>query len=106
MVYLFIIQVSQAFAYAHSCNLTHGKFDLSQVILDGSFKEFKITNFRPWMAQGQDYDLVQDCVAPNFRNLTPDQKSRIAKNRDLFAFGEALYDFMLNKSARDEEVQQ
>ena len=58
MVYLFIIQVSQAFAYAHSCGLTHGKFDLSQVILDGSLTQFKITNFRPWLAQSQDYNLV------------------------------------------------
>ena len=106
MVYLFVIQVSQAFAYAHSCNLTHGKFDLSQVILDGSLTEFKITNWRPWLAQSQTYDLLKECHSNNFRNLTSDQKTRIAKSRDLYDFGEALYDLMLNKYTRDEFISQ
>ena len=58
------------------------------------------------MAQGQDYNLLKDCIALNSRTLTPEQKTRIAKSRDLFAFGESLYDLMLNKSARDEQIQQ
>ena len=34
MVYLFIIQISHALSYAHSKDLTHGEFDLTQVVLD------------------------------------------------------------------------
>ena len=36
MVYLFIIQMSHAFSYAHSQNLTHGMFDLTQALVDTS----------------------------------------------------------------------
>lgn len=61
MVYLFIIQMSHAFAYAHSHGLTHGMFDLTQTLVDNTNTHFKVTNFRPWMAQGKDYSLTKDC---------------------------------------------
>jgi len=72
MVYLFVIQISHAFSYAHTCNLTHGKFDLTQVLLDSSMTEFKVTNFRPWLALGMKYELTQDCESHDFRNLADD----------------------------------
>lgn len=106
LVYLFVIQVSHAFSYAHTGNLTHGKFDLTQALLDSTLTEFKITNFRPWLALGMDYVMTQDCLSHDFRNLTPEQKYKIAKSRDLFDFGEAIYDLMLNKGDRGEKIQQ
>ena len=56
------------------------------------------------MALGKDYDLTKDCESENFRNLSTEQKYQIARARDLFAFGEALYDLMLNKSNKEERV--
>ena len=96
--------MSHAFSYAHTCNLTHGKFDLTQALLDSSMSEFKVTNFRPWLALGMDYELIQDCESQDFRKLTQEQKYRIAKSKDLFAFGEAIYDLMLNKMDKGERI--
>ena len=105
MVYLFTIQISHALSFAHYNNLTHGQFDLTQVVLDDSFTQFKVTNFRPWLADGRSYDLIQDCQSTGFKNLHSEEKYRIAKSRDLFAFGEALYDLMLNKSCKEEKFE-
>ena len=56
------------------------------------------------MALGKEYSLTEECQSKDFRNLSVEQKYRIAKSRDLYAFGEALYDLMLNKSNRDERI--
>lgn len=104
MVYLFTIQISHAMAFAHYNNLTHGQFDLTQIVLDDTFSQFKVTNFRPWLAEGRSYDLIQD-VTSDFKILHSKEKYRIAKCRDVFAFGESLYDLMLNKSCKDEKFE-
>ena len=59
MVYLFMIQMSHAFSIAHAANLTHGQFDLTQSICDPSAQTYKITNFRPWLAKGKKYHLLE-----------------------------------------------
>jgi hypothetical protein len=50
-VFQFILQISHAFAISHHNKLTHGAFNLSQVLLkdfiDVPF--FKLTSFRPWL---------------------------------------------------------
>ena len=74
-------------------------------MLDSTLTEFKVANFRPWLALGMEYELLKDCESHDFRELTKEQKYRIAKSRDLFAFGEAIYDLMLNKSDRGERIQ-
>jgi len=84
--------------------LTHGKFDLTQALCDHTLTQFKITNFRPWLAEGKDYELLKHCQSSDFRNLSREQKYRVAKSRDLFTFGHALYDLMLNKSYQGERV--
>ena len=50
-VFQFILQISHAFAIAHHNKLTHGGFNLSQVLLK-SFVDvpfLKLTSFRPWL---------------------------------------------------------
>ena len=103
MVYLFVIHISHAFSYAHSGDLTHGRFDLTQVILDGTWSDFKIINFRPWLAQGKSYGILDE--GQNSR-LSAEAKLKLARSRDLFCFGEALYDMMMNKTTKDEQFVQ
>ena len=61
MAYLYTIQISHAFAIAHANNLTHGIFDLSQVIVDPLCNTFKIINFRPWLAKTKQYAFSKEC---------------------------------------------
>jgi hypothetical protein len=106
MVYLFIIQISHAFSYAHSSDLTHGMFDLTQVLLDQSKTDFKITNFRPWLMIGKNYEILEHCQSDACRFLSLSDKKKLAKSRDLYKFGEAIYDLMLNKSNKEEKIKQ
>jgi hypothetical protein len=39
-LFLYIMQVSSAFEFAHANDLTHGAFDLSQVVVDHSLNDF------------------------------------------------------------------
>lgn len=102
MVYLFVIHISHAFAYAHQGDLTHGMFDLTQTILDSTWSDFKIINFRPWLAYGKNYEFLEDCRADSHKNLSKKTMMEMAKSRDLFCFGEAIYDMMMNKTTKDE----
>lgn len=76
-------------------------FDLTQVLLDQTNSQFKITNFRPWLTLGRIYKNLQECNSEECRNLSVSDKQKLAKSRDLFMFGEALYDLMLNKSDKE-----
>ena len=102
MVYRFIIQISHAFSYAHANNLTHGAFDLTQALVDGTLSQYKVVNFRPWLAYSKNLELLKHCQSAYFKNLTKEQRMKIAKSGDLFAFGHALYDLMLNKITVEE----
>ena len=106
MVYLYIIQISHAFSIAHSSNLTHGIFDLTQVLCDSTMSTFKITNFRPWLAQAKHYTFNMDCKNADFKQLTKEEMNIIAKNRDLYSFGKSIYEIMIAQTSKGEKTQQ
>ena len=74
--------------------------------MDGSWSDFKIINFRPWLAIGKNYELLDTCQSEEYRNLSKATKLQLAKSRDLYCFGEALYDMMMNKTTKDEQFVQ
>jgi serine/threonine protein kinase len=96
MVYQYIIQISNAFAIAHSSNLMHGDFNLSQVICDENFSNFKMINFRPWLVK-RTYS-TSDSVGNRTKSFSEQDRDssiqlsmkeciRIARARDLYQFG-------------------
>ena len=99
MIYLFVIQISSAFSIAHDCNLTHGAFDLTQVLCDYNLSNFKVTNFRPWLVNGRSFSFNSECETSNFRNLSKEDKVKIAKHQDIYDFGVSVYELMLAKTA-------
>ena len=96
-LFQYIIQISHAFAIAHRSGLTHGSFNLSQVLITnrGIINEseptwtptFKITSFRPW--------LTRACKSKE--RTTLDQKVQISKCRDLFDFGKSIFEFLVGE---------
>ena len=64
-LFLFLIQVSSAFEFAHENGLTHGDFDLSQVISDVSFRDFQVINFRPWLVTSRKYGQLDAGAHPS-----------------------------------------
>ena len=71
--------------------------------MDSSWADFKVINFRPWLAIGKNYELLESCQNDEYRNLSKETKLKLAKSRDLFCFGEALYDMMMNKTGKEEQ---
>jgi hypothetical protein len=46
-------------AFAHASGLTHNALDLTQVLGNSDSSIFKITNFRPWVAQTRSYSEIE-----------------------------------------------
>jgi hypothetical protein len=65
LVFMFAMQVSQAFEYAHQSDVTHGKFDMTQVVVNDEGVDFKIINFRPYLAQTRNLDFLGEELSAN-----------------------------------------
>ena len=95
------MQISHAFAIAHHNKLTHGGFNLSQVLLkdfiDVPF--FKLTSFRPWLVGSK--NPVKDLEISKL--LDDEDIFKIACSKDLQSFGTAIYDILTQKIAEDEK---
>lgn len=55
---------------------------------------------------GKQYQILDKCESDERDLLSMADRRKLAKGRDLYKFGEALYDLMLNKSNKLEKVQQ
>jgi hypothetical protein len=94
-IYQFIIQISSAFECAHASNLTHGKFDLTQVVADEHLNDFKIVNLRPWLLNGRQYPLLDDQKVMSGKK----ERLRYSKALDLYYFGVAIFELMFGKDS-------
>ena len=65
-----------------------------------------MTNFRPWLVNGREFNFNKNCETANFKNLSKDDKQKIAKHQDIYDFGVALYELMLAKTSKGESVDQ
>lgn len=87
--------MSHALAIAHFNDLTHGKFNLSQVIIESADETldptFKVTSFRPWL------------VDSNTPSKSGASHLQMAKCKDVFAFGNSLFDLMIGKKSENEK---
>lgn len=101
-IYLYVIQVSHAFLNAHKSGLCHGDFDLTQVICDRNRENFKMINFRPWLIS----KLQKNSSFDNEPIFTKEELLKIAKARDLYHFGESIFDMMVGKSSKEVIVKQ
>ena len=54
---------------------------------------------------GKQYQILDKCESDERDLLSMADRRKLAKSRDLYKFGEALYDLMLNKSNKLEKVQ-
>ena len=65
-----------------------------------------MTNFRPWLAQAKNYTFNAGCQNADMKDLTKEEKDRIAKNRDLYNFGKSLYELMIGQTSKGEKTVQ
>ena len=98
VAFQYVIQTAHALAIAHLNDLTHGKFNLSQVLVtDPQHEEmpnFKVTSFRPWLV---------GTLKP-LHKLMDSERLQIAKCRDLFDFGVSIFEFMIGKKTETEKA--
>lgn len=55
---------------------------------------------------GKKYKILDKCESAERDLLSIADRKKMAKSRDLYKFGEALYDLMLNKSNAQEKIKQ
>lgn len=91
--------MSHAFAIAHYNGLTHGAFNLSQVLLkdfiDVPF--FKLTSFRPWLVGSKNTVKTLEIS----KLLSKRDIKQIAFCKDLQDFGTSIYEILIQKSTED-----